>query len=127
VIGEGVACMLKVLRRLQQRLGGNAADIGTGATGRGPSLGVFPVIDTRRGEPQLRCTDRCNIAAGSAPDDDHVKFFCHEIFPQEVSKAVSSDTARHYRSSNRRAGSSRASFIATRPSTASRPSMMRWS
>ena len=30
-------------------------------------------------------------------------------------------------SNNKRAGSSSASFIATRPSTASRPSMMRWS
>ncbi len=30
-------------------------------------------------------------------------------------------------SNSRRAGSSSASFMATRPSTASRPSMMRWS
>jgi len=44
---------------------------------------------------------------------------------------VTSQALEHNRpdqiSNSRRAGSSRASFMATKPSTASRPSMMRWS
>ncbi|CFN78502.1 Uncharacterised protein [Bordetella pertussis] len=46
---------------------------------------------------------------------------------QRQKKAFFSRLDADYRSSNRRCGSSSASFMATRPSTASRPSMMRWS
>ena len=113
VIGKGVTRVLEVLARLQQRLRRDAPDVGAGAARSRAALVVFPLVDARRAEPQLCRADGGHIAARPATDDHHIKLLTHEQFPQM--------------SNNRRDGSSSATFIVTRPSTASRPSMMRWS
>ena len=114
VIGKAVLGMLEVLAGLQQRLRWNAADIGAGAAGRGAALVVLPLVDARCAEAELRGADRGHVTARAATDDDHVELLAHEVSSNQISNS-------------RRAGSSSASFIATSPSTASRPSMMRWS
>ena len=74
---------------------------------------THPFLDAGNLLAELGGTDGGNVAAGAGTDDDDVEFLGHGLPP--------------YRSSSRRDGSSRASLMATRNSTASRPSMIRWS
>ena len=88
-------------------------------------------------EAELCRTNGCNIAAGAAADDEDVKFTGHSSLPKGKRGSAAPPAPRLTKgrapacigqtSRTRRAGSSSASFIVTRPSTASRPSMMRWS
>src|SRR6185503_8866870 len=113
MVSEVVPRMLVVLARLQQRLAGDTADVGAGATRSRPALLVLPVVDASGVHSELRCANRGDVATRSAANNDDVECFVGHCAPQM--------------SNSRRAGSSSASFIATSPSTASRPSMMRWS
>src|SRR5690606_6665947 len=100
---------LVVLRGLEERLGRDAAHVEAGAAQPVLARGVLPLFHAGGGEPELRRPDGGNVAGGAHADDDDV-----EGLHRQISRI-------------RRAGSSRASLIATRKSTASRPSMMRWS
>ena len=73
VLGEGMAGVLEVLGRLQQRLRRDAADVGAGAARRGLAVGARPVVDAGGLEAELRGADRGDVAAGAAADDDDVE------------------------------------------------------
>ena len=75
VVGEVLAGVLVVLGRLQQRLGGNAADVGAGAAQGRAALGVLPLVDAGDVEAELRRADGGDVAAGAAADDDDVELF----------------------------------------------------
>src|SRR5262249_10424933 len=94
VLGEVMPGLLVVLGGLQQRLGGNAADVGAGAAEGGLAVGALRFVDARRLQPQLSSANRCNISAGASSDHHYVERF-------HISRI-------------RRAGSSSASLIATR-------------
>src|SRR5207253_5696936 len=112
---KGVARVLVVFRRLQQRLRRDTSDVGACPTRRGLAVERLPVIDASRLEPELRRANRRNVAAGTRTDNDDIEGFGHGGYLG----------ASPYRSRSIRAGSSKASLIATSDSTASRPSMMR--
>jgi hypothetical protein len=78
VLGKVVVGVLEVLGRLQQRLGRDAAHVGTGAAGRRAALVVLPLVDTGHVKAQLGCADGGNVATGAAADDDHIKLFAHD-------------------------------------------------
>src|SRR5216117_1658794 len=63
VLGEMMSRLLEILRRLQQRLGGNATDVGAGAAERGLPVGSFPVVDAGGQKAELRGADRGDVAA----------------------------------------------------------------
>ena len=63
---EPMRCLREHMRGVQQRLGGNAADIEAGA-----AVGCV-LLDDGRLEAQLRRADRADIAAGSRADDDKI-------------------------------------------------------
>ena len=107
------ARVLVVLGGLQQRLARNAADVRAGAARRRLAAVARPVVDAGDREAELRRADGRDVTAGAGPDDGDVEG-CRASRPLN-------------RSSSRRAGSSSASLIATSDSTASRPSMIRWS
>ena len=73
VVGEVMAGLLEVLRRLQQRLRRNAADVGAGAAGRRTALVVLPLVDAGGGKAELRGADGGDVAAGAGADDDDVE------------------------------------------------------
>jgi hypothetical protein len=77
---EGVAGLLVELGGLQQRLGGDAADVEAGAAEAHFALGVgigFR-LDAGRGQAELRGTDRRHVAAGTAADHHYVELLvCH--------------------------------------------------
>lgn len=62
---------------VQQRLGGNAADVQAGAAEARLALRVGVGIGFAAGglEAELRGTDRGDVAAGAAADDEDVEFF----------------------------------------------------
>ena len=103
----------EMLGGIQYRLGGNAAHIEAGATQRWFAVLADKIIHAQGFEAQLGRTDGGHVATGAAADNDHVELFAHGFSP--------------YRFSSRRAGSSSAFLTSTRNSTASLPSMMRWS
>ncbi len=140
VVCEMLVRVLKMLGRLQQRLGWDAANVGTGAARSGAAGGVLPLVDAGDLQTQLCGAYGGNVAAWAAADDDDVELFAHGDVEWSVGKRPTEGLDRwsglkggsvgiraNQRSNSRRDGSSSASFIATRPSTASRPSMMRWS
>ncbi|MPN37165.1 hypothetical protein SDC9_184681 [bioreactor metagenome] len=137
---ESVPRFLEQMRGVQQRLGRDAADVEAGAAQARLTLGVGVGVGfAARGlETELSCTNGCDITAGAAADDEYVEFLgghlslpCRSENGAHPHRSPAPDecapTAYAYTSRIRRAGSSSASFIVTRPSTASRPSMMRWS
>jgi len=73
VFGEGVAGMLVVLGTLQQRLAGNAADVGAGTAQGGATLGILGLVDASHVEAELRRADGRDVAAGAAADDHDVE------------------------------------------------------
>ena len=81
MVGEFVGGVLIVLRRLQQRFGRNAADIGAGPSERRLAVRRLPVVDARGFEPQLRRTNRGNVATRAATDYDNIEFLSHIYFP----------------------------------------------
>src|SRR5208282_289266 len=117
VLGEAVAGMLVILRRLQQGFRRDAADVGAGSAGRRLAVGGGPVVDAGGPEAELGGAYGGDVAARSGADDDDIERIGHGA----------RWALRDHRSSSMRAGSSRASLMATRDNTASRPSMMRWS
>ncbi len=138
MVGEVVVGLVEMLGRLQQRLGGNAAHVGAGAARCGAALAVLPLVDAGHVKAQLRGTDGSDVAAGAAADHDHVELFAHVNLTQSVEERPTGGRGQRpghaggsiqgdQMSNSRREGSSSASFMATKPSTASRPSMMRWS
>ena len=117
MIGKTVPSVFEVLAGLQQGFARDAAHVGAGAAQGGPAFGVFPFVDARSTETQLRGADGGHITTRATADDDDIKVFAHCLI----------SNVKVQMSKSKRAGSSSASFIATKPSTASRPSMMRWS
>src|SRR5690606_1250145 len=118
--GERVLRLLELLAGLQERLGGNAADVEAGAAER---RALFHAGDL---EPELRRADRADVAAGPGADHDEVvSRLGHSLSSVLGGGAVSRGPC--HRSSSRRSGSSMASLTLTRKVTASRPSTMRWS
>jgi hypothetical protein len=75
VILEGMGGLVKILGGLQQRLGGDAADIETGAAQR------RALLDAGDLESQLGGADGADIAARPRPDDDDVESFGHVPSP----------------------------------------------
>src|SRR5438445_469986 len=71
VLGEAMPGLLEVLRGLQQRFGGNAADVGAGSAERGLAIGSFPVVDAGRLQSELCGADRGDVAAWTTSDHDH--------------------------------------------------------
>jgi hypothetical protein len=67
--------MVEALAGMQQRLGGNAADVQAGAA-EGATL-----VDTGTGEAQLAQPDRRIVTAGAAPDHDRVETVRHGLNP----------------------------------------------
>ena len=74
----GVLGIMEHLGRAQQRLGRDAAPVGADA-------GEMLALDDRRLQPELRGTDRSDVAARSRADDDHVIGVRHGISPQSSS------------------------------------------
>jgi hypothetical protein len=71
---RAVRGFLEQLGAVQQRLGGNAADVEAGAAQRLAAFGAGGL------EPELRRADRRDIAAGTrADDEDVVVVFSHDI------------------------------------------------
>jgi len=66
-LGEGVARFVEEFRGMQQRLGGNAADIEAGAAQR------VALLDAGDLEAELRRADRAFISARARPDHDEVE------------------------------------------------------
>jgi len=62
--GKVMAGLLVMLRRLQQRLGGNAANIGAGSARCRPAVLVLPFVNAGRSETELGRADRGNVAPG---------------------------------------------------------------
>src|SRR5207253_8794010 len=79
VLGEAMSRLLEVLRGLQQRLGGNAADVGAGSAERGLAVGSFPVVDAGGRKAELCGADRGDVASRAAADHDDVKRLRHEV------------------------------------------------
>ncbi len=75
VIGERVTRVLEILRRLQQRLRRDAADVRARAARRRLAVGARPVVDARRLESELRGADRGDVSARSAADHNDIKLF----------------------------------------------------
>ena len=75
VIGEGVGRLIEILRRVQQRLGGDAAHVQAGAA----EGGAF--FDAGHFHAQLRGSDGANVAAGAGADNDDVEGFGHVTNP----------------------------------------------
>ena len=121
VVGKVMTRLLEIFARLEQRLRRNAADVGAGAARRRATLFIFPVVDAGCGETQLRSPNGCDVTAGAGADDDNVECFAHGYVLRYRKSGADQ------MSNSKRAGSSSASFIVTSPSTASRPSTMRWS
>ena len=88
-LGEVVPGRLEVLGGLQQRLGGDAADVGAGAAERRLAVGAFRLVDARDLQAELRGADRCDVAARPAADHHHVK----GLHISSVSRAGSSSTS----------------------------------
>ncbi len=110
--GEPVAGLLVEPAGVEQGLGGNAADVETGAAqGRA-------AIDAGDPQAELRRPDGADIAAGAAPDDDEIVWLRVHVRGPAPGLQMSSSM---------RCGSSMHSLMRTRKRTASRPSMMRWS
>ena len=70
--GEGVGGLLVKFGGMQQRLGGNAPDIETGAA-EGRAL-----LDERGLEAELRRANGAHIAAGSGADDNQIIMLSHD-------------------------------------------------
>ncbi len=71
---QAVAGFLERFGGLQQRLGGNAADIEAGAAQR---RALFHAGDL---QAKLGCADGADIAAWAGPDDDDVECVAHGLF-----------------------------------------------
>ena len=102
--GEAVSRFLEQLGGMQQRLGGDAADVEAGAAEGGALLHHGHL------HAELRRADGAHVAARAGADDDQV-----------VRSRHATDSSRN------RCGSSRHSLTRTRKVTASLPSTMRWS
>ena len=75
VVGELVVCYLEMVRRLQQRLRRDAADVEARAA-QGAIL-----FDDGRLQAQLRGADRGDVAAGAAADNDEIVYVTHDAGP----------------------------------------------
>jgi len=73
MLGEVVVGVVKMLRRLQQGLGGNAAHVGTGAARGWATCGVLPLIDTSDLKAQLGGANGGDVATRPRADDDDVE------------------------------------------------------
>ncbi len=89
VIGERMARMLVVLGRLQQRLRGDAPDVGAGAARGGLAALAHPVVDARRLHSQLRAADRRDVATRAGADDDDVELLGHRSLGRPTGPAAS--------------------------------------
>ena len=131
-VGRQQVCEVAVVvGGVEEGLGGNAAHVQAGAAQRGPALRVPPPLDARGAEAQLGATDGGDVAAGGLRRSPRHRMLSW-VAPAPggalaLARAAGALHGRLQTSSSRRAGSSIASLTATRKSTASRPSMMRWS
>lgn len=66
MVAKVLLCVLKDVRRVEERLGRDAADVQAGPAERAAGL------DARDLEAELTGLDRCNVATGPASDDDNV-------------------------------------------------------
>src|SRR5690606_19388682 len=69
----------EMFRRLQQRLGGNAPDVGAGPARRGLAIGGAPCVDACDRHTQLSCANGSDIATGAGTDNDEVELFSHVL------------------------------------------------
>ena len=60
---EAVLCLVKQLRRGEQRLAGNTADVEAGAAE------IFPLLDDGGFHAELSSLDRGGVPAGPGPND----------------------------------------------------------
>ena len=79
VVGKGVPRVLEILRRLQERLGRNTANVSAGTAERRLAVGHRPVVDAGSSEAELRGANGGGVAAGTGADDDDVELFSHSI------------------------------------------------
>ena len=77
VIRKCMRRVIVVLRRLQQRLGRNAADVGTRATRRRFAVDGLPIVDAGHLHAQLCRTNRGNVTARAGADDYYVELIDH--------------------------------------------------
>ena len=75
MLREVMLCVIEVLGGLQQRLRGNTAYVGTGATQCRLIRSVLPFINTGGLETQLRSANRRHITARAATNNHYVKLF----------------------------------------------------
>ena len=80
VVGKVMVGLIEVLRRLQQSFGRDAPDVGASAAKGWAARRVFPFVDTRYLESQLRCANGGNVTTWAATNDDHIKLFAHAFF-----------------------------------------------
>src|SRR5690606_16123002 len=74
---EHVLQVVELARRIQQRLGRNAAHAQAGAAERGLAVLADAGVDAGHLHAQLRGADRGVVAGGAGTDDDDVELFCH--------------------------------------------------
>src|SRR5690606_41877282 len=65
-------CRLVLFRRVEQRLGGNAADVEAGAARRALAGAARHPVDARGFQAELGGANGGHVSAGSAADDDDI-------------------------------------------------------
>src|SRR5690606_38480787 len=147
VLVEQVAHVPVLARGVEQRLGRDAAHAQAGAAQRRLAVLAQRGVDAGGLHAQLRGADGGVVAGGAGADDDDVELFAHFIRSQRdsgfgirdseergigfiesrIPNPESRDASRNYIPSSIRCGFSSWFLMSTRNSTASLPSMMRWS
>jgi hypothetical protein len=82
VVGKVMIGLIEVFGRLQQSFRRNATDVGASASKGWAASCVFPFVDTRYLESELRCANGGNVTTWAATNDDHIKLFAHAFFPK---------------------------------------------
>src|SRR5690606_38898509 len=113
VLPEDVPEVPELARAVEQRLGRDAAHAQAGTAQRGLAVLAQRGVDACGLQAQLGGADGGVVTGRAGTDDDDVELICHVRPP--------------YRPSSMRCGFSSWFLMSTRNSTASLPSMMRWS
>ena len=79
VLGKRVRCVLVVLRRLQQGLGWDTANVGAGAARRRLAVCRLPVVDARGFHAELRRAYCRDVSAGAGAYHNDIKIFRHLV------------------------------------------------
>ncbi len=130
VLVEQVAHVPELATGIEQRLGRDAAHPQAGAAERGLAVLAQRGVDAGDLHPQLRGADRGVVAGRAGTDDDDIELL---LFAHCLASVGSNEKPRlrrascDYMPSSIRCGFSSWFLMSTRNSTASLPSMMRWS